>query len=81
MSSSNPWHTLHKRWCNSAAAPLNSPIRSTTREVTMSLTRYRHSLKHIYWVSNGVVMGYKEDRGKRVYFGGWAEDVPRRALF
>lgn len=47
----------------------------------MSLTRYRHSLKHIYWVSNGVVMGYKEDRGKRVYFGGWAEDVPRRALF
>lgn len=81
MSSSNPFHTTHKQWVNSAAAPLNSPHRSNTRTVTMSITRYRHSQKYFYWIQNGNVMAYRKELGKRIYFGGQVEDVPRRVLF
>lgn len=81
MSSSTPWHTTHKQWVNAAAAPLNSPHRSNTRTVTMSLTRYRHCPRYLYWTQNGHVMGYKKELGKRIYFGGQVEDVPRRVLF
>lgn len=47
----------------------------------MSLTRYRHCPRYLYWTQNGHVMGYKKELGKRIYFGGQVEDVPRRVLF